>query len=288
MTFRNGMGFFPSFDTAAVVDGGAGPAGSAPAPAAPGSQPDPGAAPGASAPSPTPQTPTPGSQPPAEPEHEIVYNGQTEKLKLSDIIKLAQQGKDYTQKTQSLATERKKWETDRDYQVRTEVEKRYRALLTELQRNKNGQEEEQDPGVRALSEVTKIQQQLQDQQLDAALRECKSKFPGINEDLLLAEANRRGIQRFEDLSEVAKGLHESNETERTKFLESVLGDEKHPIVAKFREAVIAQYLKSKEGQPPKHITGAGGAPGGAPPPARPKNLDEADRIALETLKAATR
>lgn len=72
----------------------------------------------------------PQAQPPSGDEFEIVHNGQQHKLTRDDIIKYAQQGFDYTQKTQAAAETRR--HADALLQRAAEVEQMMPALMQDL------------------------------------------------------------------------------------------------------------------------------------------------------------
>lgn len=260
---------------------GAAPApGQAESPApAPSGQPPAGAAPSGAPPSTAPAPGNPG-QPPAGAQDqgiEITVDGKTEKVTLDEARKLIMQGRDYTRKTQDLAGQRRAFNEL--------VERQVQARLKQQQGNQGQEEEEVDPGQQALTQVTQFRQELADQKLEAELEKVKVKYPHIDEDVLLVHAQRNGLDKFSDLMGIAEQLNESQESDRTKYLESILSDEKHPVVSKTKQKWIDDYLakKAEEGKI-RPITGSGGAPGGLQPPSKPKSLDEADKIALATLK----
>lgn len=122
---------------------------------------------------PTPAEPeTPAAQPTDE-ELELKWNGQQLKFKREDVVKLAQQGFDYTQKTQALAQKEREWEQRlADTQARYQAEQaalrqaltdpnQVRALWERLQ----GQTQAQ-PGVDP-NDVPTVAQMRQALQLEA-------------------------------------------------------------------------------------------------------------------------
>jgi hypothetical protein len=62
---------------------------------------------------------------------DIIYKGQVEPMPKAEVIKLAQMGKDYTQKTQALALERQKFQTESAQQAQ-----KLESMRAEIENNK--------------------------------------------------------------------------------------------------------------------------------------------------------
>lgn len=292
--YQMGALWAPSFDTTGGEPaGGTGQAPAAPAPAAPSASQPSGAAAGAS-PS---NQPAPGlsGQPPAgapEQEYEITVDGKKEKLTREQVIALAQQGKDYTKKTQTLAQQQQQFEQ----RVAQEVQRRQQAYLRQqAQQGKQpeGEEEELNEGQLALQRIQKFEEKQADEKLESVLNGITSKYPDLDADLILVHAQRRadqngGALKWEDFDVVAKELSEKLEGSRSSFLEKALSDENHPLVKSTWEKRLQSYLdkKAEEAKKGGHLTGGGLPPGGAAPKAPPKDIREASDRALEQLQAA--
>ena len=276
-----------------------------PAPAGAGEQPQGSAAPGQppaagspSSPSPsssgTPEAGSPGSGPSTEPLFEIKVDGKVEKLSRDEIIAMAQMGKDYTQKNQKLADAKRAFEAERQSLVQQEVDRARQEWARQQQESARRQESDrlraEDPAAHALAEAKRAQQMVEDQSLDMEIKRALGKFPDISENDLLLEAQRSGIQRPEQfgmLSDLAAKI-DANRVERMeKWLETVVTEGKHPRLGKYKDEIIAAYLKEKEAKPGP-LVGSGGSPISAPAPRRAKSLEEAADMANEMMGAGER
>lgn len=276
--------FAPLFDVAGA--GGGGSAAVA-APPAEGGQP-PAGAPPANSPS-----PSEGGQPAAaaaaspEPTLEILVNGKVEKLTLAEAKELAQQGRDYTRKTQNLADDRKRWDADRQAILQQERAK-WHQEQQELARRQS--EEGLEPADRALASAQETASRTEDYLLSNTLAQVRAKYPDVDEQMLIIEGQRRGIRtpdQFHQLEAVAAEMDKANsgrfdERFNARFDETLKKGE-DPRVKSYKDAIIAEYLKSK-GSGPAPVSGSGGAPAlsGKKTAA---NLNEASDMAIERLTA---
>lgn len=232
----------------------------------------------------TPSTPSPSASatPEAEPKFEIKVDGKVELLTRAEMIALAQQGKSYTQKTQRLADEQRRWEADRQSILKQERETAIRELRAEEQRK--ALDAAKDPATRATERVEALEQKLEDQQLESALKTLLSKFD-IDEQQFLIEASRAGLKSAADVEargeEIAKALSESQTGRFETRLQDILAKGEHPAVKAYREKAVAEYLQKKGSGPspvPAAITPS--SPAG---PRKARTLDEAADIAEEML-----
>lgn len=261
------------------------PGASSPAPAA--DNPNPGTGAPASATAAAPSTPSPSAPanpaPAAEQKFEIKVDGKVESLSLDEIIARAQKGTKFTQNSQQLADERRRWDTDRQ----TILQKEKEAWLRELkdQETRARLEAEKDPAARAMDRVQTLEQKLEDQQLDSVLRPLLEKYQ-VDEQQFLIEASRNGLKSAADVvahgEAIAKALADSqNSRFETRFKE-VLSKREHPEVKALIEKAVAEYLQKKTAGPSPAPAGAITPSLGAPT-RRAKTLDEAADIAEELL-----
>ena len=137
-------GFTPGFELNIPESTGSAVA-TAPAPAAgsgqPGGTADP--APAASTPSPSDKT-TPAS---AAESFELKVDGQVRKVTREELVTLAQQGDNFTQKTQKLADERRRWEADRQAILQQERAKWGREQQEAAERRRAEELGDKDPAL---------------------------------------------------------------------------------------------------------------------------------------------
>jgi hypothetical protein len=230
-----------------------------------------------------------GGQPQKEELYDIVVNGKTERLTRADIIARAQQGTDYTGKTQRLAAERKQWETDRQTVLQQEREKWQRDNAAALERAR--QEGTRDPGERAMAHSQRLEQKLEDQSLDITLSRILPKFEGITEKDFLKEAQALGLTTAEQVAQhgerILSDMVKAREDGFNSRFDGMLAKGDHPSLVKFREAAIAKYLEGKTAKPsPATNTNGSAPPTGPGAPRRAKTFEEAADIADEMLRAA--
>lgn len=231
-----------------------------------------------SAPSPsTPATPT------VEPKYEIKVDGKVESLTLNEMVALAQQGKSYTQKTQKLADEQRRWEADRQAILQQERDRAIQDLRAQEQRA--ALEAQKDPTQRAVERVEALEQRLEDQQLEGVLNSLKSKFPDMDEQQFLIEASKAGLRSASDVSsrgeEIAKSLVESQGSRFESRFKETLSKGEHPELKQLQAKWLADYLAKKGSGPSPAV---GNTPSlGAPPKRVAKTFDEAADIAEEML-----
>jgi len=223
-------------------------------------------------------------------EYEIKVDGKTRKVSLQELVTLAQQGDDYTRKSQSLSTQKRQLEQEHQARIDAAVAARIQEILAEGGQAGEGEDGGANPGA-AVSETTArlqaIEHKMADDKLDNTLKSLKQEFPLLNERLFMLEAMEAKVNKFEDLKDLAKQHQEARESERGQIFESMLTDGKHPLVSQYRQKAIEEYLaqKAKENGA-THETGATGSPGGGAAPSKPKSWDEADKIALGILEKA--
>lgn len=268
-------------DVPVATDATPAPSGSeAPAPASAADNPN-GSAPDATA---TPATPSPSASatPEAEPKFEIKVDGKVESLTRAEIVALAQQGKSYTQKTQKLADEQRRWEAERQAIIRQEREKAIQELRNEEARKKA--EAEKDPATRATERVEALEQRLEDQQLDLVVKSLLSKYE-VDEQQFLIEASKAGCRSAADVQahgeEIAKALSESQSGRFESRLKDVLSKGEHPEIKALKDKWLADYL-AKKGGGPSPVPPAQ-TPTGVAAPKKARTLDEAADIAEEML-----
>lgn len=233
-----------------------------------------------STPSPsTPATPTPGE----EPKFEIKVDGKVELLTRAEMVALAQQGKSYTQKTQKLADEQRRWEADRQSILQKEREAAVRELKAQEERERL--DAAKDPAIRAAERVEALEQKIEDQQLESVLKPLLVKY-GVDEQQFLIEASRAGLRSAADVSargeEIAKAISESQNGRFESRFKEVLSKGEHPELKAMKDRWLADYLKNKGGGPSPVPAGALTPTLGAAP-RRAKNLDEAADMAEEML-----
>lgn len=237
----------------------------------------------------TPAAGTPATGPSAEPLFEIKVDGKVEKVTKEELILRAQRDTDYTGKTQKLAEARRAFETDRQRLVQEEVERARQTWIREqaeaTRREADARLREENPAQAALQVAHRTQQMLEDQTLDLELKRARGQFPDVSENDLLLEAQRQGISRpeqFGSLISLAEGLDKVRVERMEKWLDSVISEGKHIRLGKYKDEIIAAYLKEKELKPGP-LAGSGGSPVVAAPPRRAKTLDEAQDMANELM-----
>jgi hypothetical protein len=280
----------PAFDAPAAPAGGGAPGPAAPAaPGAEGGQPG-GAAPAAATGTPTP-SPSPDSQPKVLSqdylEHlvEIKVDGKVEQLPLREVLSLSQQGRDYTRKTQALSDERKRFESDRSTILAQERQKWEREYQEYLRRQAEGAEPK-DAGAQALEKAQALEQRLEDERLESVLKSVLAEHKGVNEQVLLFEARKRGIKSYDELGPIAAELAKADSTSfEERFnsrLDELLSKGEHPRIKKYNDEFLAKYLKDKERQPAP-VGGSGGSPSLGDGAKKPKSLEEAQDLANELM-----
>jgi outer membrane translocation and assembly module TamA len=194
---------------------------STPAPAA-GTPETPGSVPSATVP---PSTPSPSNPaiPAAEPKFEIKVDGKVELLTKAEVIALAQQGKSFTQKSQRLADDQRRWEADRQAILQQEREAAIKEWQAKIEREKT--EAAKDPGTRAIERVQTLEQKLEDQALDAVLKPLVAKYD-LDEQMFCIEATKHGLRTAEDVAArgeaIAKALSEhQNSRFESRFKETL-------------------------------------------------------------------
>ena len=212
----------------------------------------------------------------------VKVGGEEHKLTREQAIEWASKGGDYTKKSQSLAEQRRTFDQDRETIIRNEMEKRQRLAQQERE---NQERQALGPAEQALLRTQELEQRIQDDKLSYALKDTLSKHPSVDEQALLIEATKRGIKNFDELESVASDLDKSYSERMSKTLEETISKGEHPSVKKFKEQVIAEYLKSK-GSGPAPVAGSGGTSVPGSEIRKPKNMNEAHDIAISMLNAA--
>ena len=224
-----------------------------------------------------------------EPKFEIKVDGKTELLTRAEIIARAQMGTAFTQKTQRLAEERRRFETDR--QTILEQEKQ-RWLQEQQEQARRAQEVGKTPGELAMLRTQQLEQRLEDQALTMSVDVVVSKHAGLDRNDFMMECVKRGLRDSNDVNTHGAAVAAEMESARNSSFDNrfneLLTKGEHPSLKAYKEAVIAEYLKSKGGGP-SPVTSAGGAtPSLGGSPKRAKTLDEAADIAAEMLGATGR
>jgi outer membrane translocation and assembly module TamA len=230
-----------------------------------------------------PSTPSPSNsgQPPEEPKFEIKVDGKVELLTRAEMTALAQQGKSFTQKSQQLAEERRRWEADQKQILQKERDAAIQKYLADEERKKL--DAEKDPGTRALETVRTLEQKIEDQQLDAVLKPLTAKYE-LDEQQFVIEMAKQGLRSPADVAErgeaIAKAMSESLNGRFEARFKDVLSKGEHPELKRLQEKWLADYLAKKGSGP---APAAGLTPSLGAPPKRAKTLDEAADIAEEML-----
>lgn len=230
-----------------------------------------------------PSTPSPSTpaNPETEPKFEIKVDGKVELLTRAEMIALAQQGKSYTQKTQRLADEQRRWETDRQEILKQEREAAIRDLKAQEERAKL--EAAKDPATRATERVEALEQRLEDQALDTVIKGLLSKYE-VDEQLFMIEAAKQGCRSSADVAakgeDIAKALSEAQVGRFESRFKDVLSKGEHPEIKALQQKWLADYLKTKTGGPTPPSNGPASP---AASPKRARTLDEAADIAEEML-----
>lgn len=215
------------------------------------------------------QQPSQGNQP--EPMHKIKVQGEEKELPLSKVLELAQKGDDYELKMKTLKEDREKMgeETQRKAE---ELAEQYLTNLAQEQPQQPQQpaQEPLDPQDKRIADLeqklakmegsteeTKVAQY--ELQYEKNLADCKTKFPLMDEKVILATLSANPQLNMEEL---AKESHEGKEKERDGW--------------------IKDYLESKTKQPKE----TGGGPS-APPLTPPKEMSGKDLIKGNVKRAAT-
>lgn len=229
----------------------------------------------------------------AEPKFALKVDGKVIEVSRDEAIALAQKGHSFTQKTQQLADEKRRWETDRQTLLDQEKQRWQREQQEWQRQQEQARLAAEDPARHALNVAQQAQAKTEDMALDFAIKSALSKYPDVNERELLIEAQMRGITRpdqFNVLDAVASDLAKaSSERFESRFAE-IIGKGEHPLLKKMNDDALAKYLKDKEIKPAP----LGGSAGGSTPPPmssgpkRAKSLDEAQDIANEMMGVVSR
>jgi len=278
----------PLFDVGTGASPAGAPAGggAAPAPEGGGGQPP---AEGAPAPTPAPGEGTPPAAPNPDQEIEFVVDGQTQRVKLSELGSGYQRHADYTRKTQGLAEERRTFEADKTQQIQEGVQAEINRILAEQGRGgeagAGGEGGGQpDPLSLLTSKVTTMEQRQADGELDRTMADLKGKYQGLDEKLLMLEASDKGVQKFSELDAMAKAQVETRSNQQGDALRAIMRDPEHPIGKELRDAVIKDYLAGSGNKPLIPPVG-GGTPVPPADPAAPRDHYAIDDAALAALKA---
>lgn len=217
-----------------------------------------------------------GQEPPTgaggEPEYELDLGGTKVKKPLKDILAMAQQGNDYTQKTQKIA------QREREFQKKLA---QLDELIAEAEaQGKSGQPQgEDDPLKKTESRVERLESEQARLKTDRALAPIRQKYPDLikdefDEDMVIekfikmvdkgeAENSEAGMMAAaEAMADGRKGWFDGQLTEMSKNIDD-------PRMKAYNDKVIEAYLTRKRGQRYSggEHGGAGGAgAGGAKPP----------------------
>lgn len=205
--------------------------------------------------------------PPEEGKEEkvtIKVQGQDKEVTQAELVELAQKGDDYTAKTQKLAEDRKKMEEETQ-QKAEELAEQYLAkveeekppvvddTLTEDQQ-RIAKLEKDIATMKGSTEETRVAQY--ELQYEKNLAVCKTKFPNMDEKVVLATLSANPKL---DMEQLAKESHESKEKERDEW--------------------VKQYLDSKTKQPKE-------MGGGQTPPQQPDKEYTAKDLKTGSVKRA--
>ena len=176
----------------------------------------------------------------------IKFEGKEVEVNSTELLELAQKGRDYTQKTQELSEKEKKMQE----QVQSQAEELALQYIEELQKQppKTETDETLDPQekrIRQLEEkIVNLEKGSEERtvthyelQFETELKDLKSKYPNLDERVVLAMMMANPNL---DMTEVAKENHETN--------------------IKQRDEIIKKYLEDKKKQPKTE----GGAPSNIP------------------------
>ena len=217
---------------------------------------------------------------------EIVYNGQKMRKTRGEVIALAQQGYDYTQKSQSLAEEKKQIAQSRkDYQARLlrldQIEAEMKAGKTD--KNGEGGEGQPDPNepVKQLDgKLTALEQKMLVRDWEQLYYgPVKHKFPDISEDFLVSkfgEMIKAGEvdDTAEGLMKTAEAIANGFESSATSRLDKLLADPENPKIKAHNAKVIADYVANKT-----KLADAGGDKGAGGTGAKAKGVESISEVA---------
>lgn len=257
------------------------PASPTPAPVADNPTPEPAPVATATVPS-TPSPSNPANPADGEQKFEIKVDGKVEFLTRAEMTALAQQGKAFTQKTQKLADEQRRWEADQKAIIAREKENAIREYREQLAREKL--EAEKDPTTRLSERLESMEQKLEDEKLDSALRTLLTKYE-IDEQHFLIEASRAGLKSAADVQargeEIAKSISDAQTGKFESRFKDILTKGEHPELKALQAKWLAEYLAKKGNPGPVPPSAGPVAPTTAPKKAR--TFDEAADIAEEML-----
>jgi hypothetical protein len=213
---------------------------------------------------------------------ELKADGQVLKLTREQLRELASKGHNYTRKMQEMAEKERAKEREYQSKLNNALQQERERLMREMQERENPPSVEEQN----MRRLQQIEAKIEDDKLDRKIQEVTGKFPGVNEKLMLITALERFGKdvTYDDMVSVAQEMATGMQSEREQLLDKVLSDGDNPKVKAFKQKAVDDYLaaKAKESKP-KGENGTGGAPGGLPARAKPKNFDEADKEALARL-----
>lgn len=206
-------------------------------PAEPRAEPAPEPAAPEAAPEPEPAAPEPARTQQAEQVFEVVVNGVVEKLPLAQLVALAQQGKDYTQKTQALA----------------EKVRSTQKLLGELQpwidkakkiQQEENEAQESDPVLKAQRTAERAAEEARQLREESERRDAASRADAYRVELVRAvESERSKHKAFESVKGIDPALEEWI---ADKISDDILIGRIHPAEAVARTAKALDALRKLE------------------------------------------
>lgn len=109
---------------------------------------------------------------------ELNINGKVQKFNESELIEMVSKGLDYTQKTQMLADEKKKFEPYSPFINKMETDKEFANQVIEFVSDLESQTQSSDPGVdpQVKAQLLGLQQQLSDLTMNSQFDELETKY----------------------------------------------------------------------------------------------------------------
>lgn len=224
--------------------------------------------------------------PAEEPKFEIKVNGKTELLTRTELIARAQKETSYTQKSQQLAEEKRRFDADRQ----TILEQEKSRWLQEL-KTQQAQEVEagKTPAELALARTQQLEHKLEDMALSSSVDSVISKHSGVDRSDFMMECVKRGLRDSKDVADYGEAIAAEMEAKRNSSFDSrfneIITKGDHPTLKQYKEQVIAEYLKSKAAGPAPVTSAVGSTPALGGPAKKARTLDEASDMAMEMLGA---
>lgn len=209
-----------------------------------------------------------------EQKFKIKVQGQEKEVPLNELLELAQKGDDYTAKTQALSEEKKKMAEETQKKAE-ELAYEYLEQVRQEEANKPKPiDESLDPQEQRIQKLEKAISEMKEGserqsiaqyelEYETKLKDCKSKYPEMNEKVILATLSANPEL---DMEELAKESHEAK--------------------GKERDQIIKDYLEGKKKQPKTEGGGPSSAPIGPQKELKGKDLSTGvvKRAATEAIR----